>query len=243
MGTTFMFMLAVVLLMTGTVGSVRAAPQIFNPNFAYSGVELDQIGVTLRENGSDISSSNYDQGNQAFVRTSGALLENMLGENEELLIGKKYKEELSVYNSGSIPEYVRVTIYKYWVDKNGNRFDAYNNVGEDVINKLIDLNFVTGNGWVRDTNDSTNTKERTVFYYTNVLKPELPTTPLTDTIRIDSGIINYLDKTDYSWIADGLTFQIEAEVNCVQDHNGRAAMKSAWGLTDNDIARLGINVE
>lgn len=251
MGTTFMFMLAVLLLMTGTVGSVRAAPQIFNPNFAYSGVELDQIGVTLRENDSKISSSDYDKGKQAFVRTSGVLLRDMLGENEELLIGKAYQEKLSVYNSGSIPEYVRVTIYKYWVDKDGNRFDAYDKDGKDVINKLIDLNFVTGNGWIHDT--TSDTKERTVLYYTNVLNPGDPTTDFTDTIRIDSGIINYLTKTEttinnktntvYSWVADGLTFQIEAEVNCVQDHNARAAMKSAWGLTDSDIARLGINVE
>ena len=30
---------------------------------------------------------------------------------------KKYNEELAVKNSGSIDEYVRVTVRHYWVDK------------------------------------------------------------------------------------------------------------------------------
>ena len=47
MGTTFMFMLAVLLLMTGTIGGVRATPQIFNPDFYYGGLELDEKTVIL----------------------------------------------------------------------------------------------------------------------------------------------------------------------------------------------------
>ena len=86
MGTLFLFMLAALLLMTGTIGGVRAAPQIFNPDFAYSGVELDQIGVTLRENGNNISSRNYNSTSQAFDATTGTLFQQLLGEKEEFSI-------------------------------------------------------------------------------------------------------------------------------------------------------------
>ena len=46
-----------------------------------------------------------------------------------------------------------------------------------------------------------------------------------------------------TWVADGLKFMIEAEADAVQDHNGRAAIKSAWGLTNDDISRLGMNID
>ena len=89
MGTLFLFMVAALLLMTGTIGGVRAAPQILNPDFAYSGLALDQIGVTLRENGNNISSRNYNSSTQAFDVTTGALFQQLLGEKEEFKILEK----------------------------------------------------------------------------------------------------------------------------------------------------------
>ncbi len=257
MGTTLMFMVAVLLLMTGTIGGVRATPQIFNPQFYYGGLELDEIGITLLENGTRVNSRNYNQTNQAFDVTSnnpndntqGILLQSMLG-NEELKIGYTYDEYLSVENTGEIPEYVRVTVYKYWVsvDANGNetRFDAYDQNGQDVLNDLIDLHFLEGNGWVID--HSSDTKERTVLYYQNKVPSRGTTNPFTDTLRIKDDILDYgvkvMDSTGlswtWSWVVDGLQFRIEAEANGVQDHNARAAMKSAWGLTDAQINNFGI---
>ena len=261
MGTLFTFMLAVLLLMTGTIGGVRAAPQIFNPDFAYSGVELDQIGITLVENGNnkvvDLSSRNYNKSIQDFEYASnssdpkmGALLTNMLAEGEKLKFGYAYPERLSVRNSGSIPEYVRVTVYKYWVDGE-DRFDAYDDKGNDVLNDLIDLHFLETNGWVIDHNS--DTKERTVLYYREVLDTEdsgnpYQTPDFTDTLTIDNTIVDYAKITTetgpntVTWVADGMQFMIEVEADGVQNHNARAAMKSAWGLTDSDIARLGLNV-
>ena len=242
MGTLFLFMVAALLLMTGTIGGVRAAPQILNPDFAYSGLALDQIGVTLRENGNNISSRNYNSTTQAFDATTGALFQQLLGEKEEFRIGKVYDEALSIYNSGSIPEFVRVTVYKYWVDDKGNRFDAYNAAGEDILNKLIELNFLETNGWKIDHN--ADTKERTVLYYQNVLNPGASTPAFTNTLKISEDAIDLAQITGntVTWVTDGLTFQIEAEANAIQNHNARAAVKSAWGLTDNDIARLGLNL-
>ena len=257
MGTTFMFMLAILLLMTGTIGGVRATPQIFNPDFGYGGVKLDQIGITLVENGDDVSWRNYDRETEKFVFNSnsdkpemGALVTKMLGENEKLKLGARYKEKLTVRNSGSIPEYVRVTVYKYWVDKWGKRIDAYDANGKDVINSLIKLHFREDNGWVIDHN--ADTKERTVLYYKDIVgtKPEeRETQPFADYLVIDDTIMDYAKVTTetkgntVTWVADGMTFMIEAEADAVQDHNGRAAIKSAWGLTDEDITRLGLNID
>ena len=266
MGTTLMFMVAVLLLMTGTIGGVRATPQIFNPDFAYSGVELDQIGITLvervGEKWNDVSWRDYDKDSESFIFDSnspsgenhnpkmGVILQNMIPAGEKLKIGYPYPAVLAVKNSGTIPEYVRVTVYKYWVvNENGNetRFDAYDANGKDVLNKLIELNFLEDNGWVID--HSSDTKERTVLYYRYKVPGATETTetitnPFTSTLRIDNKILDYGEKVytnenktawTWSWVADGLEFRIEAEADGVQDHNARAAMKSAWGLTDSQI--------
>ena len=253
MGTTFLFMIAVLFLMTGTIGGVRAAPQIFNPDYAYGGVELDQIGVSLIENGDvehPVSYRDYDGTSHKFVvGGDGILLKNML-KGEKLKLGYAYPEALTVYNSGSIPEYVRVTIYKYWVDDDGTRFAAYDKQGNELLNKLIKLNILTGNGWVHDTRSGSDTKERTVLYYQSVLESKKSTNAFTDTLTIDNSIIEYADRSEtvstdgktISWVADGKTFQIEVEVDAVQNHNAAAAMKSAWGLTDDDIKNLGLKL-
>ena len=264
MGTTFLFMLAVLTLMTGTIGGVRATPQIFNPDFYYGGVELQEIGITLVENGTDISSRDYLKDNEDFVTTQGALLENMFqgvkdptgNEVGELVIGYPYTEELSVRNSGEIPEYIRVSVYKYWIDSSGNKNDT-------IPIEFIDLNFVTDetdkNGWVIDQLDSkpdaidsdSNTRERTMLYYKYVVPGQGGSTSnFTDTLTIDPQIIDYAEKVypdpsnpnswTWSWVADGNTFQIEVEADAVQNHNAKAAIKSAWGLTDADITRLGL---
>ena len=261
MGTTFMFMLAVLLLMTGTIGGVRATPQIFNPDFYYGGLELDEIGITLLENGVAVSSRDYNKTRQAFDVASnntsnaeqGILLANMLG-NEKLKIGYAYPERLSVRNTRIIPEYVRVTVYKYWVsvDEQGKetRFDAYDAEGKEILNKLIELHFREDNGWVID--HSSDTKERTVLYYKHLVQPGKDTADFTDTLTINNRIVDYGKKvpTDntglswtWSWVADGLEFRIEVEADGVQNHNARAAMKSAWGLTDAQINSFGIVFE
>ena len=270
MGTTLMFMVAVLLLMTGTIGGVRATPQIFNPEFYYGGLELDEIGITLLENGTPVNSRNYNQTNQAFDVTSnnpddntqGILLKSMLG-NEKLKIGYTYDESLSVENTGVIPEYVRVTVYKYWIDGNGKRFKVFDKQGNDMmINNLIDLKF--RDEWVIDQDPNAHgdpnysstdslTAERTVLYYRNVLAPG-DKVEFAKSLKIDNSILDYGMKVparptnntetswEWKWAVDDLQFVIEAEADGVQNHNARAAVKSAWGLTDADITRLGLNL-
>ena len=119
-----------------------------------------------------------------------------------------------------------------------------------MINGLIKLHFREDNGWVID--HTSDTKERTVLYYKNIVGTEPDkneTLPFADYLIIDNAIIDYAkvttttDGNTVTWVADGMKFMIEADVDAVQDHNGRAAIKSAWGLTDGDITRLGLNID
>lgn len=109
--TTYVLLaLAMVLLLGSALGSTRAALAYYSENYSAE-ITVNQIGVSLLENGNVVSSRNYE--NDKWNETSGELLQNMLGENEKLKLGKKYDETLSVANSGTIDQYVRVRIYKY----------------------------------------------------------------------------------------------------------------------------------
>ena len=143
-------------------------------------------------------------------------------------------EELSVRNSGSIDQYVRVTLYRYWEDKDGNRVT-------DAPPELIELG-LAGNGWVEDP--SAGTEERMVLYYTGILPAgqETPALSETLTIREEAAFMTAGRGVQGSEGTDGgsgnspayrynaLRFVLEAEVNAVQTHNAEDAIKSAWGV-------------
>ena len=124
--TVVAFGLAVALLLFSSIGGTRAALTYFSETYA-SRVQMSNIGVTLMEKGEDgevkeVSKRDYSSSsNGDWTESTGTLLEGMLGKGEELKLGKKYKEELSVRNTGNIDQYVRVNIYKYWVE--GNKKD------------------------------------------------------------------------------------------------------------------------
>lgn len=105
--------------------------------------------------------------------------------------------------------------------------------------ELIDLNLLTGNGWVID--ESASTRERTVLYYTNALASGESTTPLSDTISIDPAVGTKVTRTESTdaegnttitmkYAYDGYTFHLDAEVDAVQTHNAEEAIRSAWGV-------------
>ena len=225
-----------VLLMASTVGSTRAALTYYSETYSAE-VTVSNIGVTLVENGEGVSYRNYLKDDN-WDESTGVLLGNMLAEGEELTLGKKYTEEIAVTNSGSIDSYVRVILKKSWVDENGVKDTA-------LSPELIDLNIVSGNGWVID--EANSTAERTVLYYTSILPVGATTPAITDTLSIDPAIGTKMIETvttdgngyktiTYDYEYDGYTFNIEAEVDAVQTHNAADAIKSAWGV---DVAVSG----
>lgn len=254
---TAMLVAAALLLLSGSVGGTRAALTYYSDTYS-SRIRLDNIGVTLEENGEqdedwkEVSWRNYDKdgnweetelkddnGNQVTPK----LLTGMLAEGEELKIGKKYSEQLRVKNTGAIGQYVRVTIYKYWVDEKGERVS-----GKDLTldPEMINLELVTNNGWIEDT--AAHTPERTVLYYTSVLPAPTGegnntryavTTPFANSLTINQEITKRVTeevtkdgeytiiKSTYDY--DGKQFHIEVLVDAVQDHNAEDAILSAWG--------------
>ena len=142
------------LLIGSTVGSTRAALTYYSENYSAQ-IEMQNIGVSLLENGDVVSSQDFTSKNQQEVK-DGELLTGLLGEKEKFAPGKKYKEELSVQNSGNIDTFVRVILTKSWQDKEGKK-------NTTLSPDLIELNFLTANGWV--VADQQTTDERTVLYY------------------------------------------------------------------------------
>ena len=133
--TPLLFTAAVGLLAASAAGSSRAALTYYSENYTAQ-IEMYDIGVTLVENGRDVSWRNYTQKDDAWSEYKGEILTDM---EESLQPGKAYPERLCVRNSGNIDIYVRVFLYCYWEDEGGKR--------TDLSPDLIRLN-LTGNGWV-----------------------------------------------------------------------------------------------
>lgn len=239
-GTLILAGVACLLLASSAVGSTRAALTYFSENYTMQ-MQIYDIGVTLVEQSAqgskDVSSRDYTGSNDSWKESTGALLSDMLKETgDKLEIGRDYTEQLSVRNSGTIEEYVRVRVFKNWTDADGTKVTT-------LAPSLIVLN-LTQNGWIVDQKAST--EERTVLYWPKPLKAGESTAPFSDTLRIDSAVAKKVTKNetvsgDYSTVTtdynyNGKKFNLEVEVDAVQTHNAEDAIKSAWGVNVNVAA-------
>ena len=228
--TAVLFALALLLLGSGTVGGARAALNI-QSEYYNSGVELNDIGVALIEKQADDSFKVVAGKNALMGETSqiGAAIKA----DGKLLPGKTYSEVLAVRNTAEINEYVRVSVFKYWQDANGNKIP-------EMDSKWIKLGFVTGNGWTIDK--SSTTEERTMLYYGTDIAPGMDTTPFLSTVTIDDTVLTKVSQSTSvengvtvirtTYIYNGNRFCIEVLVDGVQDHNADQAKLSAWGVND-----------
>lgn len=227
-----LFVLAAVLLLTSALGSAQAALTYFSEEYD-AAIALPDIGITLVENGTGVSTRDYTGSDDVWTTTHGELLANMLAEGESLELGHTYDEVLAVTNSGNIDEYVRVKVYRYWTDADGQKLT-------NLDPALIDLHWVNTDGaWVEDV--SARTSERSIFYYTSVLGVDETTVPLTDTLTVSEALARKVTRTfektaegtvvTTTYDYDGVKFVIEAEADAVQTHNAEDAITSAWGVT------------
>lgn len=227
--TVLLLAASAVLLVGSGVGSARAALTYYSENYSVQ-MNMQSIGVSLVENDQVVSSRDYADADKWEGTTEGSLLSNLLGEDEKFTPGKKYDEAISVTNSGNIDTFVRVIITKSWQDANGDK-------NTTLDPQLIELNYLTDNGWVIAEDQSTT--ERTVLYYTKALPVGESTPALSDTLRINESIASEVNKTvkdntiTYTYKYDGYTFHLDAEVDAVQTHNAKDAIKSAWGVDVN----------
>ena len=226
--TVVLFALALLLLGSGTVGGARAALNI-ESQYYNSEVELYDIGVALIEQQANGNFKVVAGKNALMGETSpiGAAIKT----DGKLLPGKTYSEVLAVRNTAAINEYVRVSVFKYWQDKDGNKVP-------EMYSKWIQLGFVTGNGWEID--ESSTTEERTMLYYGPKVAPGEDTTPFLSTVTIDDTILTKVSQTTSvengvtvirtTYIYNGNRFCIDVIVDSVQDHNAEQAKISAWGV-------------
>lgn len=246
--TAVLFAVAVVMLLGSSIGGTRAALTYYSETYT-SRIQMYDIGVSLLENDREVSWRDYSSaGDGTWNEHTGTLLEDMLPEGETLTLGKHYQEQLKVKNTGTINQYVRVSIYKYWLDAEGNKL-------RDLSPDLINLNLVNvGTDWMED--EGARTRERTVLYYSKLLYAEgegaSETSLFADSLTIDDSIAKKVSQetkkdgnyttiiTTYDY--DGVSFRIEVEVDAVQEHNAQDAVWSAWGkrVTVNEDGSLSL---
>lgn len=226
--TAAAFVLAAVLLLSSGIGGTRAALSYYSETYA-ARVSMDSIGVTLNENGKAVSFRDYS-GDGGWSQQEGALLEGLFADGEPVKLGARYPEELSVTNSGSISQYVRVSIYKYWTDQEGNKI-------REVSPDMICLGLRLDNGWMADGEAAT--AERTVLYFHRALAPGETSPLFADSLMIDPDIASKVTRetvqegdstvTRSKYEYNGYRFCVEARVDAVQEHNAQDAVQSAWG--------------
>lgn len=233
------FVIAAGLLLFSTVGGVRAA--LGDPSDYWSGqVSMKEIGVTLLENGEKVSYRDFEKAgefnNGEFTAETGALLTTMLKDegDTQLVPGKKYKEELSIQNTGDIDQYSRVTIRKYWKTKETDNSAKEKNTTVSPALIHVELDNL-GSSWLLDK--TATTPERVVLYYNKKLPAGSDPTPnFTKSLMIDGLVVTKVRQhtegnkiiTEYDY--SGRTFVLEATVDAVQDHHAQDAIKSAWGV-------------
>ena len=271
---TLALLAATALLFGGSsFAGTKAALQYFSEDYR-AGFELDHLQVHLLENGNDVchgENSKYtvhrtdDSNPTKEPKYKGNLVEYLgytndthygdtaayeLGEPGEVIPGKKYEERITAKNGSNIDQYVRLTVRKYWVnrnDPNGPKKDTTMDPG------LIKLTY--GNKAYNDSAWTINKKEHSAesdtYYLKKVLKGDSDPAPdLFNTLQIDASVYDLsepLTTTErrsggpddedvtvitYEYDYDDFTFYIEADVQAIQTHNVNDAISSLWGVSN-----------
>ncbi len=236
--TVVLFVVAALLLGTSSVTGTQAALTYFSQTYQAQ-VSMQDIGVSLLENDKTVAWRNYvpnSDNEWRQVTTLGPNVGELLSWAKDIQfeIGKPYEEMLAVQNSGIINEYVRVTVYKYWVKEDGKK-------NTELDPSLIQLE------WNKDAwKVIEDTEERTVLYYSGMLSGDPSgsgngdvSAPFATKLTISPEILKKVSSSEIKvgntiqtvYDYDDLRFEIKAVVDAVQDHNYTDAMHSSWGVT------------
>lgn len=229
--TVALFAAALVLLGSGGVMGTRAVPGIQSDIFDRT-IETDSLYVQILDN------SGAKVGVKDRELTDNALYTEL---DEEIVPGEKYESKVSVKNTGSADEYVRVVVRKYWTDDEGKN--------TEVDPALIELTAASPEGY-----KWTAVKEgtETTVYYLNKPISNEEVVDLFSAVRINEKVVTEGRKIseesttedgvttiNYRYEFDGLQFNVEAEAQSVQTHSARQAIKSVWGV---DASAVGIEL-
>lgn len=239
--TVASFVLAAGLLLFSSIGGAQAALTAFSENYV-SEFGMNEIGVALVEN-------------ERIIAPDGALLANMLTNpsdqtvQDPLVLGKHYREELKVQNTGTIDQYVKVSVYKYWKDASGAKSQELSPGMIGLLLQGADIATQEGkaalaaNGWLAD--EGASTEERMALYYNKPLASgeegngEMSAL-FADTVVVSGQVAQKVSETrtvnaqgltviTTQYAYNGYDFCLEVKVDAVQDHNAEDAILSAWG--------------
>ncbi len=222
-----LFVISLVFLGAGIIGSSLSELNI-ESNPVRSDIEMKQIGISLIENGTVVAQK---IGNGQSTNTKALL------SNGSVSYTSPSEEVLRVGNLGTIEEYVRVTVRKYWLDEDGKK-----NTSLDPALILLNLNT---EDWIVD--EDYTEEERVILYYPNPLPvysasdPDASKTPwFLDEIRIGGQIKNYYERevkqegeytvVKLSYTYDGKKICLDVQADGIQTHSAVEAFKSAWGI-------------
>ena len=219
-------------------------------------VSAKNIGVTLMANGVEIAKrdNTYTVSNDVKTNDWDTSVSNaasaggsFFGSGNSIHPGKNNDMALKIKNSGEIDTYVRLILRRYWVEGADKRVN--------LDPEKIDITVNTSD-WILDESWKEPTKphpETLVLYYKGILPAGDETSSATQYVQIDNNVMlpegydasrtvalpggetgRYIDFITY----DNLGFTIEVEADAVQTHNAAAAMKSAWGISDDLIGAI-----
>ena len=226
--TAAMLIMAALLFVFSGAGAARAT--LTESETYTSQFEMKNVSIALLENGTEVATDDTVEHQYG----PDALLKGLLGDDTNIKIGKMYPEVLTVKNTGDIDQYVRVTLYKYWTKDIEQKDTKQTNLTPDLIK--LGLN---EEDWIIADNEGAS-PEQVVLYYKKPLAPGETTEPVLNTIGLDTDVAKIIQRDEEvvkdgkvittTYIYDSVSFGLEADVDGVQTHSAKDAIKSAWGV-------------
>lgn len=240
---------AVLLFTSGGIMGARAQLTIFSEDYEAQ-FRLDHLRVHLLENGEDVCG-----GNNTLENKTECILLHKLGYDGQnpgtFEPGKVYPEKIEANNGTEIPQYVRLTIKKYWRNAQGDK-DA--SLSPDLIELKYDKKDYNDGAW--QINELETTAESATYYYNTVLGPNDTTDPLMTKLRINESIVseeNLIEEPPvetkdgttitYKFKYDDYVACIEADVQAIQTHNVNDAIESLWGVENVSVSGNTVTVK
>lgn len=173
--------------------------------------------------------------------------------------GKTYPEEIKVRNGSGeenksdIPQYVRLTVRKYWVKTTKGADGKETRTKDTTLSpNLIKLSFgkddYNKSAWILNSSENKGSSETQTYYYKKILKGGETSEPLFDSLTIDKSVADVkceettskVEKPNgksvtvitYKYDYDGYTFFVEADVQAIQTHNVNDAIGALWGVSN-----------
>lgn len=247
--TLALIAIAVLLFASGGLMQTQARLSIFSEDYRAE-FELDHLRIHLLENGEDVCGGNNTlQNKQSYLLLQARGYDgNKPGTFEP---GRVYKEEIAAENGSDVPEYVRLTIRKYWMkaDPETGKLVKDTTLKPSLIHLAYGGKDYNNGAWT--INPVERTTEASTYYLNTVLAKNKPSANLFDTFWIDESLVDSKNiitseseptsDTDegmttttktitYTYKYDGYIACIEADVQSIQTHNVNDAIESLWGV-------------